>query len=272
MAGLPSATLQGWSIPLVGAQWGEHSYVTSSCGLKWGCWGRDFGGSGLSAATGDSTVADCLSQPNSQAGIIYGISGVCHQTANRILHPAKITVVGCQGYNLSVFAFGAYGQGTWSQLSICYPAGTILAPTGGGGGPPRPLSRNFSSMIGFYNAAVSTIRTTTAAEEDAQLAELSALTEMALGYPLDRDTLRALRDIQAELWRSRSALVARLHNGELTPDQYLDQLNGSIRLAMGKSQYLLGVERFRKIFGDPGENPEGLVNRYTFMEQTIADA
>jgi hypothetical protein len=106
MAGVASATLQGWSIPMTTPPWQDHTYVTSSCGLVWQCWGRCSGGSALSAALGNSIVADCLSQPNSQAGIIYGITGVCHQTSNRILHPARVTVVGCQGYNLSVFAYG----------------------------------------------------------------------------------------------------------------------------------------------------------------------
>jgi hypothetical protein len=273
MAGVPTATLQGWAIPLVNMRRGEHTYVTSTCGLKWGCWGRDSGGSGLSAASGSSTVADCLSQPNSEAGIIYGITGLCHQTANRILHPAKVTVAGCQGYNVSAFAFGAYGLGVWTKLPACYPPGTFLAPTPIAARPFRSSNgRNLSSMIGFYNLAVSTGRTTSGAEEGTQLAELSAMIEMALGHPIDGETLRALRAIQAELWRSGSELVRRLHGGELDPDQYLDQLHASIAGAMSQSRSLLGEQRFEIIFGDAGKNPEELINRTIFMERTIADA
>jgi len=127
-------------------------------------------------------------------------------------------------------------------------------------------------MIGFYNLAVSAARMTSVAEENTQLVELSAMVEMALGQPIERETLEALQAVQRELWRSRSELVRRLHAGELTPDQYLDQLHASIATAMGQSRSLLGEERFQIIFGEAGKNPEGLVNRTIFMERTIADA
>src|SRR5690242_9862533 len=135
MAG-PGARLSGWAIPLHSrgsssspAPYGEHTYVTSDCGLPpWGCWGRSAGGYPLGSAIGDSAIADCLSQPNSEAGIRYGVTGVCHQTANRILRPANITVRGCQGYAFSVFMFGVHGVPPWPELSSCAPAGTVFAP------------------------------------------------------------------------------------------------------------------------------------------------
>ena len=39
-------TLKGWSIPLNGkkGEFADHTYVTSSDGRKWGCWGRSSGG------------------------------------------------------------------------------------------------------------------------------------------------------------------------------------------------------------------------------------
>jgi hypothetical protein len=268
MAGAPSATLQGWSISLPGARL-DHTYVTSSCGLKWGCWGRNSGGRGLSAGIGSSVVADCLSQPNSQAGIIYGLTGVCHQTSNRILHPAQITVAGCQGYNLSMFLYGVYGQGIWPEKSACYPPGTILAQAGGR--QARQQDGNLLSSIGMYNVRVTTVRAAVIAEEVTQLAELSAMIEMALGRPLDQTTLSALLAIQTVLRQTQSALVSRLQNGELTPDQYLDQLNSTLKLAMDETRLLLGDEGFQAIFGEAGRHPAGLIQRDTFMERTITD-
>jgi hypothetical protein len=112
MPGSPTATLQGWVLPLGGAApYGEHTYVTSDCGFVWRCWGRSTGGSPLAAATGNSIVADCLSQPNSQAGIRYGFTGVCHQTANRILHPAGITVRGTQAISCQLWLMDDTGTG-----------------------------------------------------------------------------------------------------------------------------------------------------------------
>lgn len=268
MAGSPAATLQGWAIPLEGAQWLEHTYVTSSCGLKWGCWGRDAGGYGLSAATGSSVVADCLSQSNSQAGIVYGITGVCHQTANRILHPAKVTVVGCQGYPLSSFLFGVYGQGNWLQLPVCYSFGTAITSGGTNAKPFASSSgRNHSSMSELYNSRVIHALASPISREDGKLAELSALVEMALGYPLEPKILADLYTIQLNLWWARSCLVTNLQNREITPDQYLNRLHEALQSAMDQSRALLGEERFQMIFGEAGKNPNGLVNRTVFMEQ-----
>jgi hypothetical protein len=268
MAGLPSATLQGWAIPLIAAPYGEHTYVTSSCGLKWGCWGRDFGGAALSAAIGSSVVADCLSQPNSEAGIRYARTGVCHQTANRILHPAGITVAGCQGYVLSAFTFGPHGIGNWPQLSTCYPPGTILAPVVTTAAPQSPAG-NLLARISVYN---STVSSTVATQEASHVAELAALVEMALGHRIEKTTLKSLATIQADLRRTQSQLARWLDTGRVTPDQYLDMLNTTLRAAMEQSRILLGDERFQVIFGEPGKHPEGLVNRATFMEQIASEA
>src|SRR5438309_889026 len=121
MAGAPSATLAGWAIPAQTTPWWDHTYVTSTCGLRWHCRGADTGGSRLIAGNGSSIIADCLSRPNSEAGIRYLRTGVCHQIANRILHPAQITVVGCKGYGFWVARFGPYGRGNWPEKANCYP-------------------------------------------------------------------------------------------------------------------------------------------------------
>jgi hypothetical protein len=106
---MPIGRLIGYSlkIPLLPA---DHTYVVSSHGHVWRCWGRSAGGVQICAGTGNTTQADCLSQPNSEAGIAYGRTGVCHQTANRILYPCGETVSGAAGYRGSVFAWGTYGR------------------------------------------------------------------------------------------------------------------------------------------------------------------
>lgn len=87
----------------------DHTYVTSDDGLTWPCWGGQSGGRKLCSATGSSKQANCLSQTDSHAGIIYGVSGVCHQTANRILYPANVTVSNAKGYWASWLTYGTYG-------------------------------------------------------------------------------------------------------------------------------------------------------------------
>jgi hypothetical protein len=105
---MPVGTLAGMAVPtLVGLL--DHTYVVSDQGHRWRCWGRDFGGGMICSAHGNVLEADCLSQVDSEAGIVYGKTGVCHQSANRILYPARLVVTSARGAGLSMFAWGFYG-------------------------------------------------------------------------------------------------------------------------------------------------------------------
>ncbi len=77
---------------------------------SWKCHGRDKGGEEICRGNGDLRIADCLSHEDSNAGLIYGVSGVCHQMANRILLPAGVIVSDAKGFGLSTFTYGIYGQ------------------------------------------------------------------------------------------------------------------------------------------------------------------
>ena len=96
------ATLKGNSIPALSSsslprqQPGgrlDHTYVTSEDNYgPWGCFGRSLEGTQFPLAQGNSACADCLSKPSNllatpplYAGLRYGVTGVCHQAANRIL-------------------------------------------------------------------------------------------------------------------------------------------------------------------------------------------
>jgi hypothetical protein len=120
-------------------------------------------------------------------------------------------------------------------------------------------------MIDLYNSRMTSSRPTANTEEATQSDDLSALIQMALGYPLDDETFAALFAIQRELWNNKNNLAMRLQNGQLRPEDYLSQLNEMIKLAMDQSCRLLGDERFQQIFGEPGRFPEGLVNPEIFL-------
>src|ERR1017187_7432481 len=97
------AQLMGWSLSMAatgGAT--DHAYVTSSEGHRWGCFGRDRQGTDAAGApieghrvcigTGSAAEASCISGGN--AGIIYSVTGLCFQAANRILYPSGQIVSG----------------------------------------------------------------------------------------------------------------------------------------------------------------------------------
>jgi|SRR5579864_7170236 len=278
MAGVPSAVLAGWAMPALNMRIWDHTYVTSSCGLKWGCWGRDGGASPppLDAANGSSIVADCLSQPNSQAGIVYWFTGVCHQTANRILHPAKITTFGCRGFDVSVFTWGTYGIGRWPEKARCYgPTRTTVAATPGGRGTmsmSEPESGNMLARKKRYHRAVSQAHSTLTDENLIRMKELAALVEAKLGEPLAPAALASLAGIQQELRHRHAELAQAVSGGAITPDQCLTSFNEALGTAMEKSLALLGADRFRRIFGEQGYHPEGLVVPETFHTQATAIA
>lgn len=109
----------------------EHTYVTSNKGHVWPCRGRKTGGMEICRGSGNTKQAQCLSKPNSFAGIIYGQSGVCHQMANRILYPSGKIVYKARLFWLSLARYGLYGkdlktgkhycpdQEPWKQLAHC---------------------------------------------------------------------------------------------------------------------------------------------------------
>jgi hypothetical protein len=88
----------------------DHTYVTCSGGHAWPCWGSCQDGEIVTSGTASSAQAHEISQPNSQAGIRFLVTGVCHQTANRILWPAGVTVNNIRNYGLTVFVYGHYGR------------------------------------------------------------------------------------------------------------------------------------------------------------------
>jgi hypothetical protein len=120
--------VSGYAVPIEGMP-ADHTYVLSDAGHVWPCWGRSTGGREICEGLAELDDANCLSQPKSQAGIRYGFTGVCHQTANRILYPSGATVEAAEGYRYSVFAWGTYGRRgmrlyspatfPWPQLVKC---------------------------------------------------------------------------------------------------------------------------------------------------------
>src|SRR5208337_4574165 len=211
MPGIASASLMGFAIPIAsGAAW-EHTYAESSCGLSWGCWGRNAGGRPLGNAMGSSIIADCLSQLNSRAGLVYGVTAVCHQTANRILHPAGITVALGGGYGTSWSLFRVYGLGPWPQKATCYLSQAASGGPGGSpsNGPPSSnLGRGGGSGAGpskrgvdgmeqaergsLYDRTIMMVHkynTFELSNDLTEIAELEALIQLGLGEPVDKSTL-----------------------------------------------------------------------------------
>ena len=109
------ATLEGWAYPtdylfLEHVPGGaDHTYVVSSGGARWNCGGGDQGGEVIASGTGSHTLSRLLSRHN-YGGMIYGVNGVCHQMANRVLYPSRRNVHRAKGAGWSYTVYGVYGR------------------------------------------------------------------------------------------------------------------------------------------------------------------
>lgn len=271
MGGQKGATLRGRAMPAQNAPLWDHTYVSSSCGLRWGCFGRSQGGREICRGQGDSSIADCLSRPNSTTGLHYGITGVCHQAANWILGPAGILVKAARGYAISVFSYGTYGKNRQHpSLSPCYaPTGSIdqrldFGTTGADGtylasridpndwfGGARPASSETDAVIDIHHPA--------------RIAELQALIDDAPGVRLDPAIFEQLLMIRGRLWDEQERLSRLLEERTIDPDEFLTRMGRANQAAMVRSRQVLGSD-FHRIFGDTGDDPEGLIDRDVFLD------
>jgi len=109
----------------------DHTYVKFENEETFKCAGGDRGGEVLSDASGEQDIAlardfnkemsipveieipifgkETFYLPTGDTGIIYGVNGVCHMMANRIICPSGKTVHNAKGYLLSSALFGTYG-------------------------------------------------------------------------------------------------------------------------------------------------------------------
>lgn len=270
MAGVPSATLEGWAIAAQRTPWWDHTYVVSSCGLRWGCFGRSAGGSQLAAGTGSSLIADCLSQPASAPGVVpwvyaglrYGIDGVCHQAANRILFPSGTTVAACAGYPWSVWTYGAYPM-PWPELQICAPSGTLFAPSGSL--TPAIQGDPMDSKT-TYDRTVTKLPSSNYAPEMVQAIELAALVKLRLGRTLDDKLFFELTKAQDQLRQQRQWLASELASGKISQEAYLLLLGNALEQSKRVVIGLLGHEDFAIIFGAAANHPGELVDREAFLK------
>jgi len=86
----------------------DHTYVMSDENDIWECNGRASGGEENVSGYGDLSISRCIG--NSNTGIVYGLTGVCHQMSNRILASVGVELTSdIRGYFLSVSLFGTHG-------------------------------------------------------------------------------------------------------------------------------------------------------------------
>ncbi len=296
------ATLTGWSLPLqipVGTQFADHTYAESSDGHVWPCWGRSSGGTLIASGHGSSSVADCMSQSTSRAGIVYAVTGVCHQTANRILDPASVTVSTANGYQVSRTLYQTYGlnlQGVVpGAVNFATRRQSCTVGIGGGGippsgGPVSPLaSPPTDPPLSVDAPLVAAIRQSYHEHEQAvpernpesldawltlQMPLIRRESELVLQVTLQQEALSPKIDefvhIQEQALRSHLQILEHWFAGELAGEAFAHEVNRNVAAMLADFAKSLSPSDFRRHFGVDPETPLAIVDAEQM--RTIATA
>jgi len=259
-----TTTLTGWAVPV--EKEGplahvDHTYVTSSDGKMWGCWGRDKGGHKICEGKGDSKKADCLSSPKGIALIVYGLTGVCHQTANRILRPSRQTVCKAQGYAASWVLYGAYG-GTNRAFSPEWKAHEAICGIWDWRPDPLYLSKDqerdhyFEAMHIAYSDMAKAVDDRSAsvseAVDEVRTKELEALARNRIKGGLTPNKLTSIASSRADMLAELEPALMALAGPE-SVSASAERANKLLNDFLASVAKTLEADEFRAIFDvDPG--------------------
>ena len=244
--------LKGYAVPTGIIPGADHTYVKSdNPAFSWPCWGRDLGGKEICQGNGNALIANCISQENSHAGIRYGITGVCHQTANRILYPAGVIVSGAGGYGASFLAYGTYGTNLseWiGRLKKCGDADAKRLSESPEIDTPRasPEGAYLQKVIGIYSKAERT-------DEKFSISllgkELQLMMEFRLGGTLDLEEAGPAIQHQADFLKTKHEMDQDFLDGKISIEKYVQDANENIGDFMRQLAEVLGKDQFNKVFG-----------------------
>jgi len=245
--------------------WGnpQHTYVTSDQGDSWGCWGGSSGGTSICSGSGSVPRARCLAGPFGIAGIIYGVTGVCHQTANRILFPAGVTVYKAGGYWASLLVYGVYGTNTvaWlASLGTCYaiiPAFKKPASARKKQPAKQPRVRAADTKTKAFMANVLALHESGLANLGRP--DLKALAGKETGLLLDHLAPKPLTTaVKNNIIRLRQqnddrlrALADMVHAGKIDGPKFAADGNAAITGLFSKLARTLGAQAYTDMFGQP---------------------
>lgn len=230
----------------------HHTYVIAADGSKWGCFGRDEGGTEICSGFAYASEATCLDRPDGTCGIIYGLNGVCHQTSNRILFSSgKTRVDQAGGYRVSSFLWGHYGRLRHPRRTGCVRRVSN----------DDILEEHDMSAFEFARGSLD------ATEDDERIVELIETINEEFDGALDRDKVVLLIRIQRALWDRQDTLRSQLEAKEIDEEHYLSELNYALKRSMKESEALLGEKDFGRLFGAAGHAPEDLIDRETFLKE-----
>lgn len=266
--------LKGYAEPISFPQGSEHTYVESDTPyFYWECHGKSHKGREICWGYGDANIANCLSQGGQEgnAGITYGVNGVCHQIANRILYPAGVTVSSAGGYGASVILYGTYGVIElitlikWNKLKKKCGAKRAVSPALEIESKPKNTPENiyFQKIVDLYSEHDSISRNS---DDNVIMKEINGLMkkeinyliEYRLGGKVDSHIAKPIQKQQVGLLKERSRKIEELYNGDISTEKYVKEMNNLVGDTLISLQENLGKNIYEEIFNLPA-NKESFI-------------
>lgn len=284
----------------------DHTYVKSdNPPFVWSCWGRGSGGKRICRGSGNSSVANCISQSNSHAGIIYGVTGVCHQTANRILYPARVTVSKARGYWASSLAYGTYGTTFPEFLVRLATCNSLAGSVSRSKTSVNPLKMDMGvqsnskddlekayiqKVVDVYTEQMQiphSFNSTIMKKESSPLQrkeleflnpaivngenssllgkELELMMEFRLGRNLDSQTTKSVLKQQSDFLKEKGGMDRGLYSADLNIEKYVKEVNDLFGDMLTSLPEILGKDKYEKIF-----DLAPLKERFVLIDSDIA--
>ncbi|TGE37092.1 hypothetical protein E4K67_18075 [Desulfosporosinus fructosivorans] len=250
----------------------DHTFVQSIDGHKWGCWGRDDDIMKKEIANGGGRhrikMAKCLAEPNGTAGIIWSKTGTCHQCANRILFPTRLTVSKARGYAGSVFLYGVYGRdypvfmanvarcelsvnGVPNPLPIDLPDLPSLDDIN----PLMDEVESFTTPLNEeekrYNQQLFNLYTHERDLKKALAGDLELLMQLRLDNRINLLQMNNLKNLQVDLQKDHLKLVSVMDESKITHKLFVPQMNELLERAMRHIEKIIGENNFLLAFDSP---------------------
>jgi hypothetical protein len=282
-------TINGHARPIVGGlgMFADHTNVscTGVPGRLWVCCGVPPAGPIICTGVGSTNSADCLSKPatslnlNDTTGILYGITGVCHQAANRVLFSANQAINNkCRGIRASLAMFGQFGIQTqilkarWAangrfgavlilntllkngfvidwitKVNTCVNINgdlPVCAPAPGGV-PPPGVSLDPEEEK-FINAIITMNKENLNWPEDDLYIETVLIMVTQGMHPKSKDELRIpVMKLLNDHLNKHATISADFMENKISTAQFVDQANKEILAAQKKLSLLLGAKQFK---------------------------
>jgi hypothetical protein len=254
--GRSMTTMEGWAVHLSAVA--DHTYVGNGNGPTtpseyYACWGLNYtpGNVLICTGNGNTAVANCYRDPvlgyPDTAGIgIYGINGVCHQSANCFLYSANtLLTLAVRGYWLTVLAYGLYGTEYVLWVSNTYSWCTFWF----GGAISKEAEEPMEPTVGdkvrsLFAESMTESQPPTPHQQIISQAAILAQHEVPGLDPA------SYQDLHAQYLNDKDAVVAKGSTGQPLAEE-LNNLSKQLQAALAQR---LGASTYKKLTGyDAGE-------------------